>query len=351
MPRSATWYSFDASHQPVRLQIDPPGDAAGRPRPVGNLPIEHAPVEELRRSLATFPHGAEIAKLVEGAYGPGVTGPAVTMTQGFRALLRRMLPEIDLPTLDPLDPAIRSLAGPFLAEALAAAPELKARLLERSAELIARPIAITPRFWVEPGRRRSSFCSKTASECLCAARIPSSRRFKIAPPENFAECPAAAGDAGLFGCPPPPSLAVRASLRIWPSPQVLYDRLLGRMPVVLARASTTLLDTPAPRNCSRAIGSLCPKPWCRRAPCGKGSPPRWFPPASKTLWPILPEASSDRRLSRLSEELERFDPTLLAASLAKSRAKMTYQLEKVRRKTAREILRRDARAPKPGRNI
>ncbi len=51
----------------------------------------------------------------------------------------------------------------------------------------------------------------------------------------------------------------------------------------------------------------------------------------------------ERRLSRLGEELERFDHTL-AASLLKSRAKMLYQLEKARRKTAREILRRDGRA-------
>ena len=43
------------------------------------------------------------------------------------------------------------------------------------------------------------------------------------------------------------------------------------------------------------------------------------------------------------EELERFDHTL-GAALEKSRAKMLYQLEKLRRKTARETLRRNERA-------
>jgi len=44
---------------------------------------------------------------------------------------------------------------------------------------------------------------------------------------------------------------------------------------------------------------------------------------------------------RLKAELASFDPTL-GAAMAKSRAKMLYQLEKNRRKAAREALRRDA---------
>jgi uncharacterized protein YllA (UPF0747 family) len=45
----------------------------------------------------------------------------------------------------------------------------------------------------------------------------------------------------------------------------------------------------------------------------------------------------------LHRELEKFDHTL-ASSLAQSRAKMSYQLEKVRRKIERETLKRDERA-------
>jgi uncharacterized protein YllA (UPF0747 family) len=48
-------------------------------------------------------------------------------------------------------------------------------------------------------------------------------------------------------------------------------------------------------------------------------------------------------LSRVRAELERFDPTL-AASLDKSRSKIGYQLDKARRKTAAEIMRRNDRA-------
>ena len=49
-----------------------------------------------------------------------------------------------------------------------------------------------------------------------------------------------------------------------------------------------------------------------------------------------------QRLHLLGSGLETFDPTL-AAALGESRAKVLYQLEKLRKKTERETLRRDAR--------
>ena len=68
---------------------------------------------------------------------------------------------------------------------------------------------------------------------------------------------------------------------------------------------------------------------------------------------LVPESLSDsfetqtafvmKHLGLVRAELERFDPTL-AASLDKSRAKIMYQIEKARRKTAAEIMRRNDRA-------
>jgi bacillithiol synthase len=50
-----------------------------------------------------------------------------------------------------------------------------------------------------------------------------------------------------------------------------------------------------------------------------------------------------RRVGEVKAELLRFDPTL-AAALEKSQAKIAYQMAKMRRKTEKEALRRDARA-------
>jgi uncharacterized protein YllA (UPF0747 family) len=57
-----------------------------------------------------------------------------------------------------------------------------------------------------------------------------------------------------------------------------------------------------------------------------------------------------RQMDRLGSVLETFDPTL-AASSSKSRAKVLYQFEKLRKKTERETLRRDARASEESRYL
>jgi uncharacterized protein YllA (UPF0747 family) len=62
------------------------------------------------------------------------------------------------------------------------------------------------------------------------------------------------------------------------------------------------------------------------------------------------QAEVTRRLDRLGAGLETFDPTL-AAALEKSRAKVLYQFEKLRKKTERETLRRDARASEEARYL
>ena len=47
--------------------------ANGRPRPVGGIAIEKAPMDELRRALSGFPHADEVIAMVGEAYPAGVT--------------------------------------------------------------------------------------------------------------------------------------------------------------------------------------------------------------------------------------------------------------------------------------
>jgi bacillithiol synthase len=330
-------HSFDASRQPMRFEIQAPGDAAGGPKPVGPLPIEHPPLEELRRSLAGFPHGAEMAAMAGAAYSPGVSGSTVTMTEGFRALLRRMLPEMDLLTLDPLDPAIRAIAAPFLEAALAAAPELKVRLLERGNQLAAAgyhaQVLVEPKtslFFLLQNGERVPLRPKDAEFASLKDRAAEiSPNALLRPVMQDYLLPTAAFIGG------PSELAYLAQS------QVIYDRLLGRMPVVLARASFTLLETRTAKLLTRyrlaLPETLVPEDALRERLAAA------LVPATIEDAFVDTAGELDRQLSRLNDELERFDPTL-AAALSKSRAKMAYQLEKARRKTAREILRRDGRA-------
>lgn len=339
-PEVSSTFSFNPADQPVRLHIEAPAGASAShqsaARPVGNLCIENPPLDELRRSIAGFPHGEEIAALVEAAYPPGVT-----MTQGFRALLGavidKALPTAGLLTLDPLDPHIRAIAAPLMAEALSAAPELKARLLERNRELTEAgyhaQVLVEPKtslfFLLKDGERTPLRLKDSEFGSLRDRAAEVSPNALLRPVMQDYLLPTAAYIGG------PAELAYLAQS------SVIYDRLLGRMPVVLARSAFTLLDARAAKLLARykitVPEALVPEEALRERLAAALVPEN----IERSFVDVTGEI--ERRLSRLGEELERFDHTL-AASLLKSRAKMLYQLEKARRKTAREILRRDGRA-------
>ena len=332
---SLTW-SFDAAHQPVRLQVEPPAEnasaASGRARPVGGIPLSRPPVEELRRSLAGFPHGEEVAAAVEQAYPPGVT-----LAQGFRALLQRILPRLGLLLLDPLDRDLRAISAPLVAEALSAAPELKARLLERNRELAScgyhAQVHLEPKtslfFMLQGGERVPLRLKDTEFGALRDRAADVSPNALLRPVMQDYLLPTAAYVGG------PAELAYLAQSN------VIYERLLGRMPVVVSRCGFTLLDTHAAKLLehyrlgltSALVHKEALQEHMARA-LVPGNLEHSFEQVSTGI---------QQSLGRLGPELERFDHTL-GASFEKSRAKMLYQLSKLHRKTAREILRRDARA-------
>ena len=298
-PEVSYAYSFDASRQPVRFAIEPPPHSAGHPRPVGPLPIADAPVAELRRSLASFPHGAEISAIVEAAYPPGY------LTR-FRSLLRKLLPGLGLLTLDPLDPAIRSIAAPFLAGALRAAPDLKTRLLERSAELVSAgyhaQVHLEPKtslfFLLENGERTTLRCkdSEFASFCDRAAEI--SPNALLRPVMQDYLLPTAAFIGG------PGEIAYLAQS------QVVYSRLLSRMPVILARGSFTLLEARTAKMLTRyklaLPDALVPENALQERVASALVPAHLEDAFVDTAGEL------DNRLSRLTGDLERFDPARLS---------------------------------------
>src|SRR5205823_13496953 len=96
------------------------------------ISIESTPIEELRRALEPAPFGPEVAEAVEQTYRPGVSFGAA-----FEHLLRHLLGKWGLLFVDPLNPAVRKIAAPLLHHAVERAGNLKQRLLERNAALVA----------------------------------------------------------------------------------------------------------------------------------------------------------------------------------------------------------------------
>jgi len=323
-------WMFDAAYQPVLMQTS--GETNGRPRPVGGIVLEHPPVAELTSLLVGFPHGEEVAAAVRDAYRPGVT-----MGAGFQALLKKLLGNLNLLFLDPLDPAVRQISAPIVAEALSSAPELKARLLERNRELEAAgyhaQVHIEEKtslfFLLQNGERVPLRRANSDFSDLRDRAAEVSPNALLRPVVQDYLLPTVAYIGG------PAELAYLAQA------QVIYDRLLGRMPVVMARTSFTLLEPRTEKLLTR---------YHLKLPDTLVDPDHLKERIARALVPDSVErafadaaAGLSHNVDCLHRELEQFDPTL-AASLEKARAKMLYQLEKTRRKIERETMRRDERA-------
>jgi bacillithiol biosynthesis cysteine-adding enzyme BshC len=325
-------WTFDGAHQPLKLSANAPSELNGRQRPVGGIAIDQPPVDQLAESLKGFPHGDEVAAMVRDAYPSGAT-----MGQGFRALLKHLLAKLDLIFLDPLDPAVRKIGAPIIRRALEAAPELKTRLVERSQELEAAgyhaQVHLDEKtslfFLLENGGRvplrRKDFEFRDLSDR--AAEI--SPNALLRPVVQDYLLPTAAYIGG------PAELAYLAQS------QVIYDRLLGRMPVAMARSSFTLLEPHAAKLIER-FGMNVTQAFTDEGSLQAQIAHVLAPESVKSAFTSA-AAGLESGIAKLRAELERFDPTL-AASLDKSGAKILYQIEKTRRKIERETLRRDQRA-------
>lgn len=330
---------FDAGHHPVMLRTEAPPTWQGKQRPAGRFPVDHPPIAELRRTLAGFTYGDEVAAAVAECYQAGVT-----MGAGFRALLAKLLGRVGMLTVDPLDPQLRTVGAPFMAEALGAAPDLKSVLLTRNKELAAAGYhaqvnieANSSLFFLLEQAERTTLRKKDAEFAALKDRAADvSPNALLRPVWQDYLFPTVAYVGG------PGELAYFAQS------QVIFDRLLGRMPVAVSRASLTLLDARAAKLMSRYSltipETLVPEDSLKERIAHALIP--------DTVASLFEETSGEvtRRLDRLGSGLETFDPTL-AAALGKSRAKVLYQLAKLRKKTERETLRRDARAAEESRYL
>jgi uncharacterized protein YllA (UPF0747 family) len=231
-----------------------------------------------------------------------------------------------------------------MAEALAAAPDLKKALLNRNKELTAAGYHAqvnieenSSLFFLLENGERGTLRKKDAEFAALKDRAADvSPNALLRPVWQDYLFPTIAYVGG------PAELAYLAQS------QVIYDRLLGRMPVVVSRTSFTLLDARAAKLLARyglaLTDALRPEESLKERVAHALIP--------ESVASLFEETSAEvtRRLDRLSGGLETFDPTL-AAALGKSRSKVLYQFEKLRKKTERETLRRDARASEEARYL
>jgi len=330
---------FGASGEPAALRVDAPKEFAGKPKPVGGIPLANPPLHELRAALAGLPFTDEVMGIVDQAYRP-----RATMGSSFRALLKTLLAKLDLIYLDPLDPAVRKIGAPFLTQALAAVPDLKAGFLARNKELTdagyhaqVHVDAKTSLFFLLEKDERATLRRKDSDYAELAARAEQvSPNALLRPVWQDYLLPTVAYVGG------PGELAYLAQS------QVAYELLLGRMPVAMSRSGFTILDARSQKLLDRyrmTVTQVMTNEGALKDRIAQSLVPE---AVSKSLETTTAEVT--RQVDRLQSSLQAFDPTL-AASAAKSRAKILYQLEKLGRKTARETLRRDDRAQSDARHL
>jgi bacillithiol biosynthesis cysteine-adding enzyme BshC len=311
--------------------------------PVGDVVLNEIPLAELRAALGDLPFADDVMKAVTAAYKNGAT-----LGGAFRQLLEQTLKGLGLLFLDPLAPAIREVAASFLSEAVQRVPELLAALRTRNAEIAKAGYHTQVHidddsslfFLLKNGRRwpvrwkDGRFITRDGSYSAAdmgAMAGQLSPNALLRPVMQDYLLPTAA----YVGGP--------AEIAYFAQGAALYEKLLGRMPVIYPRNSFTLLDARASKLLTRY--GLRVTDLLDHHENVKGVL------AAKLVPPALSEqiknaqTSASQALSQLQGSLLHFDPTLEAAS-RKSTAKITYQFAKLERKIARETMRRDEHATK-----
>lgn len=292
--------------------------------------------------LPELPVNGEMRSLLAKHYAEGQT-----FGSAFLGLLREILAPYGLLFADPLHPALRQTASPFLAEAARQAPTLTAKILARNQDLVSHGYHAQVHF--EAGQTSLFFLmedGKRQQLKFDGGRFHAGQRSWT--PEELS----------AFGAALSPSALLRPVWQDWMFPtvamvggpgelayfaqsEVIYRAMLGRMPVMLPRAFFTIVDA---KSASLAARYRLPFAALLRpeADVELAVSQRLIPPP---LLATLDE--SERRIERafadLEQQLNAFDPTLVAAS-RKSQAKIRYQFDKNKRKIVNEVFRKSEQA-------
>jgi bacillithiol biosynthesis cysteine-adding enzyme BshC len=327
----------NADHRPTKVEAAPSAGA----QPVGGVALAAPPIAELRAAMEGLPFLDEVIALVEEAYPRGAT-----MGAAFGELLRRLLKRFDILQVDPMLPQFRELAAPAMRRAVEAAPELSARVLERDRELTAAGYHAqvhveehTAFFFLLENGKRLTLRRAGADYSLKGRRFTGQELMdRAAALSPNALLRPVVQDSML---PTVAYIGGAAEIAYLAQSAVLYDALLGRMPVAVPRSGFTIVDERSQKTMDRFGLGLTDffhgEDALRQRIAAKLVPPAMAGAMRDT------QAAVETAVDGLRAVMLGFDPTL-AKALDRSGSKIRYQLEKMARKAGREALARDARA-------
>ncbi|MGB2641960.1 MAG: bacillithiol biosynthesis cysteine-adding enzyme BshC [Candidatus Acidiferrum sp.] len=338
--RSSTWF-----HNGKLKRFELPGNG-GAALPVGRIKLG-AEVQELVNEAAGILTAAG-GELVAGIFRESFRAQE-TYGSAFGKLFARLFAEQGLILLDPLDARLHRVAGEVLRRAVEERDALSEALLARGKELdkagFAVQVKVTSKSTLlftlgtsaagsaqEGARQAISFSGgKFASGEQSWSKEELVRAVE-AKPEKFSPNALLRPVLQDFLLPTAAYIAGPAEIAYFAQAEVIYRKLLVRMPVILPRASYTILDAKA-EKLLRRYGLKVEDVWrgsqeLRRKMETASVPQALGKNFDKTV------KDTEKMLAKLKKQIARLDPTLSGA-VETAQKKIAFQLEKLKRKAGK----------------
>ncbi|MDA0203895.1 MAG: bacillithiol biosynthesis cysteine-adding enzyme BshC [Acidobacteria bacterium] len=332
-------------------------DADGEPRlaegkaqlaesaPVGAAKLPSGVTDALRKAVAGMPNGEAVLRNESEHYKEGRT-----LGQAFRGLLEDLLKPHGLIFLDPMDSALRPIAAELIRKLIDRGDQAVDLLTTRGKQLddagYHRQVAVgsgsSLLFRVSDGRR--SVIRRSGDRYLTEDGAKSATELGAMierDPEGFSPNALLRPVVQDYLLPTAVFVGGAAELAYLAQSAVLYDLLLGRMPVVMPRAGFTLLNGRAAKLMERyqldVPGCFIPLNELQDHIARRATPAE-LQQRFDSEGAVIGAA-----LDRINETLTSFDPTL-GEAFQRSSSKINYQLAKIQTKAARESLLRNERS-------
>jgi len=314
------------------------GDKSLEGRSVGNIALGDSIIPLVKRAAEslTGSDSGEIENILASAYRPGAT-----FGSAFARMMSALFAKHGLILLDPLDARLHKLYAPLLIRAAKEQLELGAALLEQSKRLeklgYHAQVKVTDRstllFATVEGKRvalvkRNSGFAAGHQE-FTAEQLASEIESH---PESFSPNALLRPVVQDTLLPTAAYIGGPAEIAYFAQNRVLYDRLLGRIPAILPRASFTIVDPVAQRLLTRY--SLSIEDIFRGRQFLRGKMERQNLPRGLAARFTAEEKKLLKMLEAFRKPITKLDSTL-AGALDTAQRKMLYQFGKLRAKSGR----------------
>jgi bacillithiol biosynthesis cysteine-adding enzyme BshC len=331
--RHVTWFD---SGRLVRFEL--PGNAAAHP--VGQVQLGPAIHDILKNAVALLsgPASEPISRALEQSYTT-----SETYGSAFGKLFAQLFAEQGLILLDPLDARLHRIAAPLYKRAVQDRDELNDKLLRRGKELehagydvqVKVTAKSTLLFTIRDGVRQPVAASNSHFKSGDASwtRDEALRLVEVSP-ETFSANALFRPVVQDYLLPTAAYLGGPAEIAYFAQSSVIYEHMLGRMPVILPRAGFTILDTKAEKLLQK-YGLCIENLWAGPQELRRKMESVSVPEALSQNFD-RDKAQMESTLAELAAQIENLDPTLIGA-VTTARNKISFQLEKLRRKTGRAL--------------